>query len=357
MARRTSTRERILDAATDLFGLRGVEAVSLDVIAGEVGVAKQTLLYWFPSKDDLVQAVLESAVLELSVGVEAAIRSTTTSLSLFETRKIQKTLHDQFDDKGKPITVWATEVVNDEKGQPRIANPSPLAKLGIVVTQFSITHVEYDEATKKQFAQKKDAFLAAENSKAQREKEVQERLMVEERGRREKAEAEATALKQKAKEVIDAERLKQVAELDAQRAKNVAEMDAIRNKVVAETDAAKLLAVAQLDKQRAETDAAKQLEVAKLERQAAEENAQKQIALAKAQEESLKIAGAISERDRVLAEIEKEKAIGVAQHLAKVGVPSFIINGGTDAKDGNSTSVNDQLMNVFLLRQMGVLKQ
>ena len=77
MTSRSSTRLRILDAATDLFGLRGVEAVSLDVIAGEVGVAKQTLLYWFPSKDDLVQAVLESAVLELSVGVEAAIRATT----------------------------------------------------------------------------------------------------------------------------------------------------------------------------------------------------------------------------------------------------------------------------------------
>lgn len=76
MASKSSTRLRILDAATDLFGMRGVEAVSLDVIAGEVGVAKQTLLYWFPSKDDLVQAVLESAVLELSVGVEAAIRAT-----------------------------------------------------------------------------------------------------------------------------------------------------------------------------------------------------------------------------------------------------------------------------------------
>jgi AcrR family transcriptional regulator len=76
MTSRSSTRLRILDAATDLFGLRGVEAVSLDVIAGEVGVAKQTLLYWFPSKDDLVQAVLESAVAELSVGVEAAIRAT-----------------------------------------------------------------------------------------------------------------------------------------------------------------------------------------------------------------------------------------------------------------------------------------
>jgi TetR/AcrR family transcriptional regulator len=77
MAKKSSTRERILDAATDQFGMRGVEAVSLDGIAGEVGVAKQTLLYWFPSKDDLVQAVLEAAVLELSVGVEAAIRATT----------------------------------------------------------------------------------------------------------------------------------------------------------------------------------------------------------------------------------------------------------------------------------------
>jgi AcrR family transcriptional regulator len=77
MTGRSPTRQRILDAATDQFGMRGVEAVSLDAIAAEVGVAKQTLLYWFPSKDDLVQAVLEAAVLELSLGVEAAIRATT----------------------------------------------------------------------------------------------------------------------------------------------------------------------------------------------------------------------------------------------------------------------------------------
>jgi TetR/AcrR family transcriptional regulator len=71
----SATRQRILDVATDQFGLRGVEAVSLDAIAGEVGVAKQTLLYWFASKDDLVQAVLAAAVGELGVGIEAAIRN------------------------------------------------------------------------------------------------------------------------------------------------------------------------------------------------------------------------------------------------------------------------------------------
>lgn len=69
------TRDRILDAATDLFGRRGVDAVSLDVIAAEVGVAKQTLLYWFPSKDDLVQEVLVAAAQQLTVAIDAAVRA------------------------------------------------------------------------------------------------------------------------------------------------------------------------------------------------------------------------------------------------------------------------------------------
>src|SRR3954452_12013291 len=72
---KTPTRERILESATDLFGRRGVDAVSLDVIAADVGVAKQTLLYWFPSKDDLVRAVLVSAAQELTVMIDAAVRA------------------------------------------------------------------------------------------------------------------------------------------------------------------------------------------------------------------------------------------------------------------------------------------
>jgi AcrR family transcriptional regulator len=41
-----STRERILESAIDLFGVRGVGAVSLDEIARDVGVRKQTVLYY-----------------------------------------------------------------------------------------------------------------------------------------------------------------------------------------------------------------------------------------------------------------------------------------------------------------------
>jgi len=71
----TPTRQRILSAALDLFGRRGVDAVSLDEIAGAVGVRKQTVLYWFASKDELVDAVLEEAASELVVVIDAAVRA------------------------------------------------------------------------------------------------------------------------------------------------------------------------------------------------------------------------------------------------------------------------------------------
>lgn len=69
------TRERILGASVDLFGTRGVDAVSLDEIARVVGVRKQTVLYWFASKDVLVDAVLEQVAHELLIVIDAAVRA------------------------------------------------------------------------------------------------------------------------------------------------------------------------------------------------------------------------------------------------------------------------------------------
>lgn len=69
------TRVRILEAAIDLFGLRGVEATSLDEIAARVGVRKQTVLYWFPSKDELLDGVIRQVAAELGAAMEAAVRA------------------------------------------------------------------------------------------------------------------------------------------------------------------------------------------------------------------------------------------------------------------------------------------
>ncbi len=248
---------------------------------------------------------------------------------LFEMRRISKTLQDQFDDKGKPITVYATEVVFEGDGaNQKISRPSPLTDFGLVITQFSITDVTYDDQTQRQFAQKKEAFLAAEGSKAQREKEVQERLMVEERGRREKAETESVAFREKAKAVINAQREKEVEELNASRK----------------------LAVAQLTKAEAETVAQQQLEVARLAKQRSIEEAEAQVVLANARKKSLELGGAISERERILAEIERDKSIGVARELSKIAVPGFIVSGS-----GSGGDVSGSMMNMLMLKQLGVL--
>lgn len=71
------TQQRIVQAALDLFGTKGVDAVSLDEIARHVGVRKQTVLYWFESKDDLIDGVLESVASQLITVIDAAARSAT----------------------------------------------------------------------------------------------------------------------------------------------------------------------------------------------------------------------------------------------------------------------------------------
>lgn len=59
VASTASARERILGTAYDLFTQRGVRAVGTDEVVERAGVAKATLYRHFPSKNDLVLAVLE----------------------------------------------------------------------------------------------------------------------------------------------------------------------------------------------------------------------------------------------------------------------------------------------------------
>jgi AcrR family transcriptional regulator len=51
-------RDRLLETADRLFYAEGVRAVGIDRVIAEAGVAKATLYAHFPSKDDLILAVL-----------------------------------------------------------------------------------------------------------------------------------------------------------------------------------------------------------------------------------------------------------------------------------------------------------
>ena len=58
-SRGAHARERILITAYALFTTYGLSAVGVDRVVAEAGVAKSTLYRHFPSKDDLVVAVLD----------------------------------------------------------------------------------------------------------------------------------------------------------------------------------------------------------------------------------------------------------------------------------------------------------
>lgn len=60
------TAERILVAAMGAFGTRGYDGTSLDDLARELGIRKQTILYWFPSKEALLGAVVDRCADEVT---------------------------------------------------------------------------------------------------------------------------------------------------------------------------------------------------------------------------------------------------------------------------------------------------
>ena len=60
------TRDRILDAALRAFGGDGFAATSLDALADQLGIRKQTILYYFNSKQALFEAVIDRAAVDLA---------------------------------------------------------------------------------------------------------------------------------------------------------------------------------------------------------------------------------------------------------------------------------------------------
>jgi len=68
-----STRERVIDAALRAFGTRGYDTTSLDALASELGIRKQTILYYFNSKETLLEAVVDEAAEEMIAVVEGSL--------------------------------------------------------------------------------------------------------------------------------------------------------------------------------------------------------------------------------------------------------------------------------------------
>jgi membrane protein involved in colicin uptake len=254
-------------------------------------------------------------------------------------RKVEKELKDRTDSEGNPITVFATEILEGEDGQAIIAQPSPLTeKFKMTIEQFSVTSSDYDAETLQQFAEKKKAYLAAERSKAERESAVQERLMIQEQGLRDKTEAEAIANVDKAKAVIAAELKAEVA---------------LQTKIEAETKANQLLEVAKIEKEEAETKASMDLEVAKVQAEAAMENKKAMIAEAEGKQQAIELSGAITELEQAKIDAEVKIMSEFARSIPMMQSPSTVFSGGNGAGNEGSSTLQNNMMSLVMLKMIG----
>ncbi len=74
--RRGDSRKRtLLGEAVRLFGTRGYEGTSLDAVASAAGVRKQTLLYYFPTKEALLEACVKETSQRVARSLADALES------------------------------------------------------------------------------------------------------------------------------------------------------------------------------------------------------------------------------------------------------------------------------------------
>jgi AcrR family transcriptional regulator len=84
-------KTRLLDEAIRLFGQGGYAGTSLDAVATAAGVRKQTLLYYFPTKDALLSACVAAASVRVAQELSAALEAETSS-----ERKAEAVIHTLF---------------------------------------------------------------------------------------------------------------------------------------------------------------------------------------------------------------------------------------------------------------------
>ena len=102
-------RERILRAAAELFAARGYRGASLEAVAQEVGITRQGLLHYFPSKVHLLLGVLDLRDQDDAARIEAQAVSRLTDGVLEAVR------HNQHEPAlARLFTVLAAESVDPE---------------------------------------------------------------------------------------------------------------------------------------------------------------------------------------------------------------------------------------------------
>ena len=184
---------------------------------------------------------------------------------------------DPVTNEKKTVKIASLIVDENAPGGYKRSEVSPFSYYGLEIGQVSVSKIGYSETVRKQIAQQQEANMMVQTSKAKTLAAQQEAIRAEEAGKAAAMEAKWQQEKIKAVEVTKAEQAYEVARLQALEAKEIAKKTREQGE--------------------AEAYAARQ-----------------------------KVAAGLTPLER--ATIEKETKIGVAQALAGIKLPTYVVAGG-----------------------------
>lgn len=125
--------EQICAVATRLFANQGFDGTSLQAIAAQVGVAKQTLLYHYPSKEALRQKVLENLFEHWRQRLPQMLQAVTSGQGRFEA--LTDELIRFFQDDPDRARLLVREMLDNPSGMVKLLNDS-LRPWLLLVSQY-----------------------------------------------------------------------------------------------------------------------------------------------------------------------------------------------------------------------------
>lgn len=219
---------------------------------------------------------------------------------------------NEVDKDGNIVMATVTRVVvkKTKEGLPVIIKPGIFQEYSLELVNHSIKDIDYDETIDSLIAQKKKAEQEKAVAITNAEKALQDAIT---------AEAEGAARVAKAK---------------------------------ADEEVAKITAVTQAEKNKevAELNAAKELNVSISNRKKAQEDAKAELIKRKADAEANALLVKAGLTPKEAAEIDKEKAIGVAREIAKLKLPDAMVIGG-----GNGGGTVDPLTAVGINQMLDIV--
>ncbi|WP_010583376.1 hypothetical protein [Schlesneria paludicola] len=259
------------------------------------------------------------------------------SKGLYSMERVKQKIErgDKIDGFGEDQDVqYVTRIKRDASGQPILSATSPLAEYGITVVQYNQTDTVYDRDTESQINAKRNSYQLAEEAKAGVEKEHQKLQEVVEKGRLAVANVEAEQQKTKKGILVNAQK-----DLDVKRINQ-------REQV---TIAEQAVSIAGENLKQVTTE----LETSKIAVKIAEAEAKSLISLSEATRAKLDQGGALSEREKMLAEMRMHRNMAIAKSISEIPSPKTVILSEKKSGSGEtSSSTTETLMNLIMLQQL-----